>query len=74
MLVDGAEPQIAQIQAEALVLGVQVQIVRDLIHVLEHLWKRMRHGPSDLSGVGLGAMAVARPHEVIRRAAHAAVD
>lgn len=39
VLVDGAEPQIAQIQAEALVRGVEVHIVCDLIHVLEYLWK-----------------------------------
>jgi hypothetical protein len=39
VLVDGAEAQIAQIQAEALVRGVDIHIVCDLIHVLEYLWK-----------------------------------
>ena len=39
VLVDGAEPQIAQVQAEALVRGVDIHIVCDLIHVLEYLWK-----------------------------------
>lgn len=39
VLVDGAEPQIAQIQAEAVVRGVDIHIVCDLIHVLEYLWK-----------------------------------
>ncbi|WP_405889456.1 ISKra4 family transposase [Streptomyces sp. NBC_01136] len=39
VLVDGAEPQIAQIQAEVLVRGVDIHIVCDLIHVLEYLWK-----------------------------------
>jgi hypothetical protein len=39
VLVDGAEAQIAQIQAEALVRGVEVHIICDLIHVLEYLWK-----------------------------------
>lgn len=39
VLVDGAEPQIAQIQAEALVRGVDIHIVCDLIHMLEYLWK-----------------------------------
>lgn len=39
VLVDGAEPRIAQIQAEALVRGVEMHIVCDLIHVLEYLWK-----------------------------------
>lgn len=39
VLVDGARPQIEQIQTEAAVRGVQVHIVCDLIHVLEYLWK-----------------------------------
>jgi hypothetical protein len=39
VLVDGAEPQIAQIQAEAQVRKVEIHIVCDLIHVLEYLWK-----------------------------------
>ena len=39
VLVDGAEAQIAQIQAEAIVRGVDIHIVCDLIHVLEYLWK-----------------------------------
>jgi hypothetical protein len=39
VLVDGAEAQIAQIQAEDLVRGVDIHIVCDLIHVLKYLWK-----------------------------------
>lgn len=39
VLVDGARPQIEQIQTEATVCGVQIHIVCDFIHVLEYLWK-----------------------------------
>jgi hypothetical protein len=39
VLVDGAQPQIDQILAEAKVRGVTIHIVCDFIHVLEYLWK-----------------------------------
>lgn len=39
VLVDGARPQIEQIQTEAAVRGVSVHIVCDFVHVLEYLWK-----------------------------------
>ena len=39
VLVDGARPQIEQIQTEAAVRGARIHIVCDFIHVLEYLWK-----------------------------------
>lgn len=39
VLVDGARPQIEQIQTEAAVRGAEIHIVCDFIHVLEYLWK-----------------------------------
>ena len=39
VLVDGSRPQIEQILTEATVRGVRVDIVCDIIHVLEYLWK-----------------------------------
>nr|WP_156164340.1 ISKra4 family transposase [Streptacidiphilus albus] len=39
VLVDGARAQIEQIQTEAALRGVNVDIVVDFVHVLEYLWK-----------------------------------
>ena len=39
VLVDGSRPQIEQILTEAVLRGVAVHAVCDIIHVLEYLWK-----------------------------------
>ena len=39
VLVDGAETQLALVEAGAAAYGVDVTVILDIIHVVEHVWK-----------------------------------
>jgi hypothetical protein len=81
VLVDGARPQIEQIQTEAFVRGARIHIVCDFIHVLEYLWKAAWcfHENGDPAAEGFvaryaGALLTHGPDQVIDELREHATD